>query len=95
MPWLDINQERHHAYAGYEGMVELVHEIDRALQNPVWQQVRIPAPWGDDGLSLAHDLPAPSVSTAEPAAVVSDEVTALLGGVAARAMGLEPDEVPS
>ena len=24
MPWLDINQERHHAYAGYEGMVELV-----------------------------------------------------------------------
>jgi nitrogenase molybdenum-iron protein NifN len=21
MPWLDINQERHHAYAGYEGMV--------------------------------------------------------------------------
>jgi nitrogenase molybdenum-cofactor synthesis protein NifE len=45
MPWLDINQERHHAYAGYEGMVELVHEIDRALYNPVWEQVRRPAPW--------------------------------------------------
>ena len=45
MPWLDINQERHHAYAGYEGMVELVDEIDKALSNPVWQQVRIPAPW--------------------------------------------------
>ncbi|PWB84411.1 MAG: nitrogenase iron-molybdenum cofactor biosynthesis protein NifE [Methylocystaceae bacterium] len=45
MPWLDINQERHHAYAGYEGMVELVHEIDKALYNPVWEQVRRPAPW--------------------------------------------------
>ncbi len=45
MPWLDINQERHHAYAGYEGMVELVAEIDKALYNPVWAQVRLPAPW--------------------------------------------------
>jgi nitrogenase molybdenum-cofactor synthesis protein NifE len=45
MPWLDINQERHHAYAGYEGMVELVAQIDKALSNPVWQQVRLPAPW--------------------------------------------------
>ncbi|WP_020202085.1 nitrogenase iron-molybdenum cofactor biosynthesis protein NifE [Cupriavidus sp. WS] len=52
MPWLDINQERHHPYAGYEGIVELVHEIDRAIHNPVWQQVRIPAPWGDDGETL-------------------------------------------
>ena len=45
MPWLDINQERHYAYAGYEGMVELVNQIDLSLRNPVWQQVRIPAPW--------------------------------------------------
>jgi nitrogenase molybdenum-cofactor synthesis protein NifE len=45
MPWLDINQERHHAYAGYEGMVTLVREIDRTLSNPVWAQVRAPAPW--------------------------------------------------
>jgi nitrogenase molybdenum-cofactor synthesis protein NifE len=45
MPWLDINQERHHAYAGYEGMVALVHEIDQALYNPIWEQVRKPAPW--------------------------------------------------
>jgi len=52
MPWLDINQERHHAYAGYEGMVELVQEISRTIFNPVWQQVRIPAPWGDDGETL-------------------------------------------
>jgi nitrogenase molybdenum-cofactor synthesis protein NifE len=45
MPWLDINQERHHAYAGYEGMVDLVHEIDKALSNPIWEQVRRLAPW--------------------------------------------------
>jgi nitrogenase molybdenum-cofactor synthesis protein NifE len=45
MPWLDINQERHHAYAGYEGMVDLVHEIDQSLHNPIWEQVRRPAPW--------------------------------------------------
>ena len=48
MPWLDINQERHHAYAGYDGMVELVKQIDRALYNPIWEQVRKPAPWGED-----------------------------------------------
>src|SRR5208282_4753711 len=45
MPWLDINQERHYAYAGYEGMVSLVHEIDKTLRNPVWAQVRKAAPW--------------------------------------------------
>jgi nitrogenase molybdenum-cofactor synthesis protein NifE len=47
MPWLDINQERHYAYAGYEGMVELVRQIDKALSNPVWAQVRQPAPWDE------------------------------------------------
>ena len=47
MPWLDINQERHYAYAGYEGMVELVKQIDKSLYNPVWQLVRLPAPWED------------------------------------------------
>ena len=49
MPWLDINQERHHGYAGYEGIVTLAHEIDKTLHNPVWDQVRQPAPW-DDGI---------------------------------------------
>ena len=45
MPWLDINQERHHAYAGYDGMVALVREIAKSLYNPIWEQVRPPAPW--------------------------------------------------
>jgi nitrogenase molybdenum-cofactor synthesis protein NifE len=56
MPWLDINQERHHAFAGYEGMVKLVQEIDKTLYNPVWEQVRLPAPW-----DVAGDLPSASV----------------------------------
>ncbi|BAU06532.1 nitrogenase iron-molybdenum cofactor biosynthesis protein NifE [Fischerella sp. NIES-3754] len=48
IPFLDINQERHHAYAGYSGMVEMARELDEALYSPVWQQVRKPAPWEDD-----------------------------------------------
>ena len=51
VPWLDINQERHHAYAGYDGMVALVGEIDKALYNPIWVQVRRPAPWDKETLS--------------------------------------------
>lgn len=50
VPWLDMNQERHHAYAGYEGAVALAAQIDKALFNPVWAQLRAPAPWdGADG----------------------------------------------
>lgn len=49
VPWLDINQERHHAYAGYDGMVELVRQIDLTIHNPVWTQVRAPAPWDGEG----------------------------------------------
>ncbi|WP_434725346.1 nitrogenase iron-molybdenum cofactor biosynthesis protein NifE [Mesorhizobium sp. RIZ17] len=44
-PWLDINQERQHPYAGYDGMVELVRQIDLAIHSPIWDQVREPAPW--------------------------------------------------
>jgi len=45
MPWLDINQERHHAYAGYVGMVELAREIDKALHNPFGSRRARAAPW--------------------------------------------------
>ncbi len=72
MPWLDINQERHHAYAGYEGMVELVHEIDKALYNPVWEQVRRPAPW--EGKSWEER--ADEAIAAEAAALAADPVAA-------------------
>lgn len=45
IPWLDINQERHHAYAGYDGMIEMVKQIDLAINNPIWKQLRKKAPW--------------------------------------------------
>jgi nitrogenase molybdenum-cofactor synthesis protein NifE len=47
-PWIDINQERHHGYAAYEGMVALVHQIDLSINNPIWKQVRAPAPWDQE-----------------------------------------------
>lgn len=53
MPWMDINQERHHAFAGYEGMVTMIAEIDKALSNPMWREVRTPAPWDTEDTLLA------------------------------------------
>jgi nitrogenase molybdenum-cofactor synthesis protein NifE len=72
MPWLDINQERHHAYAGYEGMVELVQEIDKALSNPIWQQVRMPAPWDE----VSWEDVADRAIAAEAAAIAADPALA-------------------
>lgn len=59
MPWMDINQERHHAFAGYEGMVTMVAEIDKALFNPVWREVRKPAPWEMEPLDAAYRIHPP------------------------------------
>jgi nitrogenase molybdenum-cofactor synthesis protein NifE len=65
MPWMDINQERHHAFAGYEGMVTMVAEIDKALFNPVWAQVRTPAPWDvTDGSPVSLPMPVPTRAAA-------------------------------
>ncbi|WP_128000739.1 nitrogenase iron-molybdenum cofactor biosynthesis protein NifE [Piscinibacter defluvii] len=55
MPWMDINQERHHAFAGYEGMVTMIAEIDKALFNPMWREVRTPAPWETQDALLAAE----------------------------------------
>jgi nitrogenase molybdenum-cofactor synthesis protein NifE len=43
MPWMDINQERHHAFAGYEGMVTMVPRSTRRCSTRCGQQVRKPA----------------------------------------------------
>ncbi len=45
IPFLDINQERPHAYAGYDGMIELARQLCRTIDSPIWPQVREPAPW--------------------------------------------------
>ena len=67
MPWMDINQERHHAFAGYEGMVTMVAEIHKALFNPVWEQVRTPAPWELADPLLAAPSAAQLAAEAQPA----------------------------
>ncbi|GAB1260410.1 nitrogenase iron-molybdenum cofactor biosynthesis protein NifE [Aurantivibrio plasticivorans] len=48
IPFLDINQEREFAYAGYEGMLELVRQLTLTLESPVWEAVRRPAPWSEN-----------------------------------------------
>jgi hypothetical protein len=58
MPWVDVNQEKHEPYAGYMGMVDLVRAIDRAVNNPMWAELREPAPW-DEPLETTRVLPAP------------------------------------
>ncbi|MGF1499608.1 MAG: bifunctional nitrogenase iron-molybdenum cofactor biosynthesis protein NifEN [Elainellaceae cyanobacterium] len=58
IPFLDINQERHHPYAGYLGMVEMAQELDEALHSPIWAQVRKATPWnsGEEELAIANQL---------------------------------------
>lgn len=65
IPFLDINQERHHPYAGYVGMIEMAKELDEALHSPVWKQARLQPPWevlasGSGGSAL--DRLAPDVT---------------------------------
>ncbi|WP_027417118.1 nitrogenase iron-molybdenum cofactor biosynthesis protein NifE [Aneurinibacillus terranovensis] len=44
IPFLDINQERHSAYAGYAGLKRLAKHLVHALQHPVWQLVQREGP---------------------------------------------------
>ena len=67
MPWMDINQERHHAFAGYEGMVTMIAEIDKALFNPMWAEVRTPAPWDVVDPLLVEQDAAQLAAEAQPA----------------------------
>lgn len=67
MPWMDINQERHHAFAGYEGMVTMVEEIDKALHNPMWAEVRKPAPWEAEDSLLKEQSAEQLAAEAAPA----------------------------
>ena len=48
LPFLDIDHVRSIGYAGYEGMIELARNLDRAVHSPVWEQVRKPASWAED-----------------------------------------------
>jgi len=48
LPFLDINQEREHAYAGYQGMLTFAEELCRTLESAIWPLVTSSAPWLDD-----------------------------------------------
>ncbi len=56
LPFLDVNQERHHAFAGYTGMIEIARRLDLALSSPVWEQVRAPAPWDEGDAGHHHSV---------------------------------------
>lgn len=58
VPWVDVNQEKHEPYAGYMGMVDLVRAIDRSVNNPMWADLRAPAPW--DTPLTGSVVPAPA-----------------------------------
>jgi nitrogenase molybdenum-cofactor synthesis protein NifE len=45
LPFVDINQEREHGYAGYAGMLTLAKRLTLALECPIWTTVRAPPPW--------------------------------------------------
>jgi nitrogenase molybdenum-cofactor synthesis protein NifE len=45
MPFVEVNQEREHAFAGFNGMVTLAQQLCLTLNSPIWAQARTPAPW--------------------------------------------------
>lgn len=75
MPWMDINQERHVGFAGYHGMVAMLAEIDRTVSNPMWAQVRTPAPWdvGVDSWQAKALAEAPDQQQAAPGATADPD----------------------
>ncbi|MBL8253460.1 MAG: hypothetical protein JNJ76_07670, partial [Candidatus Competibacter sp.] len=46
--------EREHGYAGYQGMLTLACQLTRALENPIWEAVRRPAPWTTTLREVSH-----------------------------------------
>jgi len=45
IPFVEVNQEREHAFAGFKGMVTLAQQLCLTLESPVWQQARSNASW--------------------------------------------------
>lgn len=52
IPFLDINQERHHAYAGYNGLLRLAQQLVSSIQNPVWEWAIRTAPWEEGTVNV-------------------------------------------
>ena len=45
IPFLYIDHVRRIGYAGYDGLIELARNIERAVRSPVWAQVRSAPAW--------------------------------------------------
>ncbi|WP_354624091.1 nitrogenase iron-molybdenum cofactor biosynthesis protein NifE [Psychromonas sp. MME2] len=45
MPFVEVNQEREHAFAGFTGMITLAQQLCLTLESPIWEQARSHAPW--------------------------------------------------
>ena len=45
IPFLDIDHVRSIGYAGYDGLIELARNLDRAVHSPVWDQVSRRPAW--------------------------------------------------
>jgi nitrogenase molybdenum-cofactor synthesis protein NifE len=50
IPYIDINQERHTSYGGYEGAIHMAMDLCNSIQSPVWNAVKSPAPWEKVGV---------------------------------------------
>ncbi len=48
IPLLDVDHVRRIGYAGYDGMIELAKNLERAVHSPVWRQVNAPS-WCSPG----------------------------------------------
>lgn len=55
LPFLDINQEREFAYAGYAGIAELARRLALSLESPVWAGVRAAPPWAKPAEELPRE----------------------------------------
>lgn len=68
IPFLDINQERDFGYEGYTGMVELARQLALTIENPVWEKVRRPSPWGKVSSATEN-----RTASSKPASVTTDD----------------------
>ncbi|MBB5021609.1 nitrogenase iron-molybdenum cofactor biosynthesis protein NifE [Desulfurispira natronophila] len=44
-PYVDVNQERIHSYAGYDGLITLAQDLVHTMSSPIFKLARSTAPW--------------------------------------------------
>ncbi|MBF0590199.1 MAG: hypothetical protein HQL53_13845, partial [Magnetococcales bacterium] len=59
LPFLDINQEREFAYAGYAGMETLAQQLINTIHSPIWPLIHQAAPWQSESDQTATQTPNP------------------------------------